>query len=409
MIRFFIPLSFLLFFIFPAFSQSPSQEEFPLPAVVQPDSLPPLAAEGQAVAPDSLAGWRKGWLGKLYRYFQNSNKDRTLTQKFDYSIVGGPHYSSTTELGVGILAAGLFRLDRNDLSLPPSNVTLFANVSTSGFYVLGLRGNTFFRGGRFRIDYTGYFYSMPGDFWGVGFYNGRDSTKTHMERQQVRVETDFMYCFSPAWYVGINMDYNFTRAKSLDKPSYIPDGQHMKYINTGLGLFFQHDSRDVITSPYKGWYLQFDHTFYPGWLGNRDGFFTSTEVTADFYAPLWKNSVLAFDVHGLFHAGDVPWTMLSSMGDGSRMRGYYGGRYRDKNLMEAQVELRQRIHGRIGAVAWVGGGTVFPEFEALRLDHVLPSYGLGFRWEFKSRVNIRIDYGFGKDTSGLVFNINEAF
>ncbi|MGI6218665.1 MAG: BamA/TamA family outer membrane protein [Bacteroidaceae bacterium] len=409
MIRILISLLSLSFFLFPAFGQALPEGETLQSAASSPDSLTVVSASEQPVAPDTLTGWRKGWLGKLYRYFQNSNKDRTLTQKFDYSILGGPHYSSTTELGVGILAAGLYRLDRENLSLPPSNVTLFANVSTSGFYVVGLRGNNFFRGGRFRIDYTGYFYSMPGDFWGVGFYNGRDSTETHMERQQVKVKTDFMYQFAPAWYAGIDVDYNFTRAKSLDKLSYLPAGQHTKYINTGLGLFFQHDSRDVITNPFTGWYLKFDQIFYPHWLGNRDGFFTSTEITADYYTPLWKNAVLAFDLHGLFHAGDVPWTMLSSLGGGSRMRGYYEGRYRDKNSMEAQVELRQRIHGRIGATVWVGGGTVFPEFKALRWSHLLPTYGLGFRWEFKNRVNVRIDYGFGKDTSGLVFNINEAF
>ncbi len=385
--------------------QSSLRPAEPVPSVAPDTSALPLPAG----APDSADWWQRGWAGKVYRYFAESNKDKTLTRKFDFSVLGGPHYSSTTELGLGVMAAGLFRLDRENLTLPPSNATLFANVSTSGFYVLGLRGNTFFRGGRFRLDYTGYFYSMPSDFWGVGFYNGRDSTKTRMERQQVKVRTDFMYRFFPAWYVGIDAEFNYTRGKDIGHLSYIPAGQHTEYASTGLGFFFQHDSRDVITNPYRGWYLKLDQIFYPRWLGNRDGFFTSTEVTADFYTRLWKSAILAFDVHGLFHAGHVPWTMLSSMGGGSRMRGYYEGRYRDKNLMEAQMELRQRIYKRIGAVVWVGGGTVFPEFGALRFGHVLPNYGLGLRWEFKNRVNVRVDYGFGKDTHGLVFNINEAF
>lgn len=40
---------------------------------------------------------------------------------------------------------------------------------------------------------------------------------------------------------------------------------------------------------------------------------------------------------------------------------------------------------------------------------MLPTYGVGLRWEFKHRVNIRIDYGFGKHTRGFIFNVNEAF
>ena len=55
-------------------------------------------------------------------------------------------------------------------------------------------------------------------------------------------------------------------------------------------------------------------------------------------------------------------------------------------------------------------GTVFNKFSALRVNRVLPNYGIGYRWEFKKNVNVRLDYGFGKNgQSGFLFNINEAF
>lgn len=367
-------------------------------------------AVSDSMQTDSASSWyRKGWIGKVYKYFSESNEDKTLTRKFDYSIIGGPHYSSDTELGIGLIAAGLYRLDREDLTLPPSNVTLFGDFSTSGFYMLGIRGNNFFKGGRFRIDYTTYFYSMPSDFWGVGYYNGRDSAEARMDRQQMKFKVDLMYRFAKSWYVGFNANYNFTRGKHITRMDYVPAGQDTKYINTGVGLFLQHDSRDIVTNPYSGWYLKIDQAFYPEWLGNRDGLFTRTELTADYYTQLAEGSVLAADLHGMFHTGDVPWTMLCLMGGGSRMRGYYDGRYRDKNLIEGQVELRQHVYKRFGAAFWVGAAQIFPEFSAMRWSHILPNYGLGLRWEFKNRVNIRVDYGFGRDTSGLVFNINEAF
>ena len=41
--------------------------------------------------------------------------------------------------------------------------------------------------------------------------------------------------------------------------------------------------------------------------------------------------------------------------------------------------------------------------------HILPNYGFGYRWEFKKRVNVRLDLGFGKHQTGFIFNINEAF
>ena len=43
------------------------------------------------------------------------------------------------------------------------------------------------------------------------------------------------------------------------------------------------------------------------------------------------------------------------------------------------------------------------------LKHILPNYGFGYRWEFKKRVNVRLDLGFGKHQTGFIFNINEAF
>ena len=46
----------------------------------------------------------------------------------------------------------------------------------------------------------------------------------------------------------------------------------------------------------------------------------------------------------------------------------------------------------------------------MRASHVLPNFGIGYRWEFKKDVNVRLDYGFGKGgQSGFIFNINEAF
>jgi len=57
---------------------------------------------------------------------------------------------------------------------------------------------------------------------------------------------------------------------------------------------------------------------------------------------------------------------------------------------------------------WGGAGSVFHDSHSFR--NWMPNYGVGLRWEFRRRVNIRLDYGFGKrGQSGFMFNINEAF
>ena len=100
---------------------------------------------------------------------------------------------------------------------------------------------------------------------------------------------------------------------------------------------------------------------------------------------------------------------MAMLGGSNSMRGYYEGRYRDKNMMTAQLELRQHVWRRNGIVVWAGLGTVFDRFSQIDSDRLLPSYGIGYRWEFKKRVNIRVDLGFGRHSTAFAMGIHETF
>lgn len=54
-------------------------------------------------------------------------------------------------------------------------------------------------------------------------------------------------------------------------------------------------------------------------------------------------------------------------------------------------------------------GPFFSSLAEFNPRGILPNYGVGLRFEFKHRMNIRIDYGFGKGTSGFVVQFAEAF
>ncbi len=73
------------------------------------------------------------------------------------------------------------------------------------------------------------------------------------------------------------------------------------------------------------------------------------------------------------------------------------------------MELRQHVWRRNGIVVWGGVGTVFSRFNQIGWDTLLPTYGIGYRWEFKKKVNVRVDFGLGKDSYAISFGINEAF
>ena len=100
-----------------------------------------VPVDSVSVATSDSLQTKRSFFKKFLDYFNDANKEKK-NKKFDFSVIGGPHYSSDTKFGLGLVAAGLYRTDRNDSILPPSNVSLYGDVSTVGFYLLGVRGNS---------------------------------------------------------------------------------------------------------------------------------------------------------------------------------------------------------------------------------------------------------------------------
>lgn len=348
----------------------------------------------------------KNFIEKVLAYFDDSNKEKE-NKKFDFSIIGGPHYSSDTQLGLGLVAAGIYR-NNNDSLLPPSSISIYSDVSTIGFYLLGVRGTHLFPNDKYRINYNLYFYSFPSKYWGYGYSNAvNDHNESEYDRKQSRITTEFLINIGNKLYIGPTARFDYIKAKNVESPELWND-QKQETTNYGIGISVLYDTRDHLTNAHKGIYIKLDQRFTPRFLGNKYAFST-TEFTFNHYQKAWKGAVIASQFHSQLNYGNVPWGLMASVGGSYSMRGYYDGRYNDKCEMDATIELRQHVWKRNGVVAWIGAGTIFPKFSELRLSHILPNYGIGYRWEFKKRVNVRLDLGFGKGQTGFIFNINEAF
>jgi len=343
---------------------------------------------------------------RVINYFDDSNKEQEY-KKFDFSVIGGPHYSSDTSFGIGLVAAGNYRRDLNDTITPPSNVSVYGDISVTLYYKVGIEGNHIGRNDSWRVDYDVYFMSFPDKYWGIGYDMNRDNAnETQYKRYQTRLKSDIMWRVVPNLYLGPQVLFDYTNAHDTDRPELWT--QRMHTFSTGAGLTIQYDTRDHLTNPYRGWFLKLEQMFYPKFISNRYAF-SSTELTAKWYKSVWKGGVIATQLHALLTYGNTPWSMMARLGGSDTMRGYYEGRYNDKCAFDATVELRQHVWRRNGVVVWAGFGEVFPSFSKLSAQHILPNYGLGYRWEFKKRVNVRLDLGFGKGQTGFIFNINEAF
>lgn len=127
------------------------------------------------------------------------------------------------------------------------------------------------------------------------------------------------------------------------------------------------------------------------------------------YLQVSSQTIVAMELYSQAFTGDVPWYDQAMLGDDQRMRGYYQGQYRDRNQLSTQVEVRHSFNQRHGMVAWVGAGTIAPHYNELLEQSWLPTVGIGYRFAFKARINVRVDMGFGKESSGFYFHVNEAF
>lgn len=351
-----------------------------------------------------------GIFKKIVNYFRDSNKQKP-NKKIDFGFIPGPNYSSTTGLGLGLLGTATYSADRSDPTLPRSNASVYSNMTTAGFFVVGLRGNHIFPHENFQLDYKVNLSTFSTSYWGMGYANAdNDDNETDYRRNRINAMARFMVKLAPNTYIGPFVNYRVTQARGVNEDfSYLWQGQDKTIHTYTAGLSFTYDSRDFMLNASKGVFVQIDQTFTPRCFGNGKYNFSTTEAIFATYGKLWKGAILAGELHGQFNYGHTPWSQLATVGSNDRMRGYYEGRYNDKNVIEGQLELRQHIKGRNGVVAWVALANAFPDFKNIAWRYTLPNAGVGYRWEFKKRINIRVDYGFTRNGGGFIFNINEAF
>ena len=128
------------------------------------------------------------------------------------------------------------------------------------------------------------------------------------------------------------------------------------------------------------------------------------------YLTMHKNQVLAIQGVGIAAFGKVPFRFFPSIGN--TLRGYSSTRYIDKYLFATRLEYRfVPVIWRLGFTVFAGIGDVFSTPGDLAWNRLKYTVGLGLRFVFsrKEKLNVRMDYGFGKNSSGNYIDIMEAY
>ena len=355
---------------------------------------------------------------------RKAKKQKKLDEgKFIITPVVAPGY--TPELGGLIAAGGLasFKTDKTDTVIQRSSLPFTIGYTSTGAVIGQAILTSYWFEDRLRIFGDFWYKNMPDHYWGVGYENGvnvaKSDTTTAYNRQWWWINPRFLYQFKPNYFIGLNIDYNSTEGSS-ESNGVGSDSTYQLYnktpMNGGFGLIARYDSRDIPVDARKGIYIDLRGTFYSDVIGSQNNYQVYQLDYRQFQTMNKEGHVLAWQTKTRISNGEVPYGEMSQLGTPFDLRGYQWGRFRDNNMFYFLTEYRNTFYKKDGkmskhaAVVWMGSGTIFNEQQIRNNDlSWLPNFGIGYRLEVQPRMNLRLDYGIGRESTGIYFNFNQAF
>ncbi|MGY3053969.1 outer membrane protein assembly factor BamA [Pedobacter sp. UYEF25] len=355
---------------------------------------------------------------RLIKKLLSNEKDTTRSASF--LPVPSFGYAQETGLQFGVGAIYSFYVDRKDTVNRSSNFSTTATYSTKRSYNFSLLGDAWTKGNRYHILEEIRFKKLPFSFYGLG-NNTNAADEDKLVQQLIKLNFDLEKNTAENTYTGLSLgfeDYAFNDKITggvLDSAKNIIGKQGGRVFYVGISQSY--DTRNSNNYPTKGFFGRLTYQYAPNIFGAQN--FEGSKIGLNMRDFLRLGSKLVLGGQGIYNnvlSKNTPFYLLPQLGSDEIMRGYYSGRYRDKNLLAMQAELRYRYNNRFGAVIFAGAGTVWGISE-FSLNTFKPNLGGGVRYFFDPAkgLSIRADYGIGekrpneKRQNGLYLSLGEAF
>lgn len=374
-----------------------------------------LASTCITLAPSYAQEHKQNWTKKIIKKFLSSESDSSRSA----SLMVLPALGYAQETGVEYGLAGIynFYLDKTDPTSRTSNIMLMGTLTSKQQKNIKLQTDLWTRNSDYHIISELRYRDWPFNFYGIGqdtWKADEDLVAQKFTRARIEVEKKII----PKLYLGLNANfehYQFNDREAggiFDQPNILgkKGGRDL-----ALGVSALYDSRNNTTYTTSGFYSRIKYSYAPNFWGGSN--FSGSQLEADLrsFQPISKPISLAIQViyRGTF-GHKLPFYSFYDLGGDMSMRGYYLGRYKDKNYATAQAELRYRFMARFGIVGFAGTGSTFSKEHAIRL---VPSFGTGLRYFFSLEHNssVRLDYAIGeqrpgeKRQAGFYLSVSEAF
>ena len=342
-----------------------------------------------------------------------SEEDTTVTNGITF--FGYPYLFYTPETNLAFGAGGImyFRTAREpELNL--SSVLLSGYYTINNQYSLTLAPELYFSRNRYIARGEFNFGKFLDKFYGYGS-NSEEIDNPDYFTQNFGINLNFQADVSEKFEIGAIYDFLYTNVIDKKNNPFLNNNSVLGSeggISSGLGLKLVWDSRDYVYLPTTGGYYIVSAVYYKKVLGS-DFEFNDYLIDLRRYFKITQGHILTFQLYGNFARGFPPFYEMPRLGGDVTMRGYYEGRYRDRNFVATQAEYKTWLveKWKLGVVLFGGVGDVADELDDLKVRDFKYSYGFGFRYIFdeKERLTVRADFGFGKNTSGVYFAMQEAF
>jgi outer membrane protein assembly factor BamA len=186
---------------------------------------------------------------------------------------------------------------------------------------------------------------------------------------------------------------------------------NLAIVSAGFGLRVDRDKRSDTFYPRSGSRIDGKADFFGPYVGSTFSF-QSYQFEVNKYLPVGKRQVLALRGMGCGVTGNlIPFFELCQFGMMGDLRGYQLGRYRDRTMFATQAEWRVDLWKRLGGTVFGGVGEVAPQWTAYNTENLLPSGGLGLRYNLSKlrKINLRLDLAYSKTGGSWSMGVGEVF
>jgi hypothetical protein len=364
--------------------------------------------QGTQVYAQSNASW-------LRRLVQKTVSDTTSPGESSFRIYPTLAYSPETSFEFGLSSLLIFQAKGDTLNRL-SEVQAFTFITLEAQYGIWLDNAIYGDKDKWFVLGRTRFQRFPLLYYGIGPETTRNEPAL-IDANYVLVRQRVLRRIVPNLFVGPEVDYQHLYNSKFNQPKdhadyALPSGSNGGR-NLGLGAAIVYDNRHNVLNVRKGVFGEISFLRNGRNLGS-DHDFHGFNLDIRSSHPTSSKNVLAWQVVGNFLSGDVPFNQLALMGGEMIMRGYYSGRFRDKNMLAVQAEHRWlpfRFSKRFGGAVFASAAVVAPKVSAFSWKHIQPSGGVGLRYLLfpKKDIYLRLDVGFTKEGPGIYLFTGEAF